>query len=141
MKAPGFSKMPQASKAAHQGYQGGAPPRSANGGNQQRSGGNRTGGAMVPANRGAPPQSRASQVSLLSNQYRLTLGQNACVYQYVLDIKPDEFWEAHRVHEIIKSKKTSLEKALGFYVVSGKTIYTLTELEESLMFKTVLRGE
>ena len=96
---------------------------------------------MVPANRGAPPQSRASQVSLLSNQYRLTLGQNACVYQYVLDIKPDEFWEAHRVHEIIKSKKTSLEKALGFYVVSGKTIYTLTELEESLMFKTVLRGE
>ena len=28
--------------------------------------------------------------------------------------------------EIIKTKKTSLEKALGAYVVSGKTIYTLT---------------
>ena len=78
---------------------------------------------------------------LLSNQYRLTLGQNACVFQYVLDIKPDEFWESHRVHEIIKTKKTSLEKALGAYVVSGKTIYTLTELEESLRFKTIFKGE
>jgi len=59
----------------------------------------------------------------------------------VLDIKPDEFWEASRVHEIIRSKKTSLEKALGSYVVSGKTIYTLTELDESLLFTTVFKGE
>jgi len=59
----------------------------------------------------------------------------------VLDIKPDEFWEASRVHDIIKTKKTSLEKALGSYVVSGKTIYTLTELDESLVFTTIYRGE
>lgn len=77
----------------------------------------------------------------MSNQYKLTLGENACVYQYALDIKPDEFWEASRVHEIIRTKKTSLEKALGSYVVSGKTIYTLTELDESLVFTTVFRGE
>lgn len=77
----------------------------------------------------------------MSNQYKLTLGQNACVYQYVLDIKPDEFWEASRVHDIIRTKKTSLEKALGSYVVSGKTIYTLTELDESLVFTTMYRGE
>lgn len=50
-------------------------------------------------------------------------------------------WEAHRVHEIIKTKKTALEKALGFYVVSGKTIYTLIELEESLIFKTTYKGD
>lgn len=95
---------------------------------------------MVPA-RGGARSSPCSEVSLLSNMYKLTLGQNACVYQYALDIKPDEFWEASRVHEIIRSKKTSLEKALGSYVVSGKTIYTLTELDESLVFTTVYRGE
>ena len=77
----------------------------------------------------------------MSNQYRLTLGQNACVYQYVLDITPDEMWEAHRVHDIIRTKKTSLEKALGAYVVSGKTIYTLCELEDSLVFKTIFKGD
>ena len=92
-------------------------------------GGNSKGSkALVPVRSGGGYQtySRQTEVSLLSNQYRLTLGQNACVFQYVLDIKPDEFWESHRVHEIIKTKKTSLEKALGAYVVSGKTIYTLT---------------
>ena len=81
-----------------------------------------------------------TQVSLMSNQYRLTLGQNACVYQYALEIKPDEFWEAHRVHDIVRTKKSSLEKAIGYYVVSGKMIYTLTELEETLIFKTTYRG-
>jgi len=45
------------------------------------------------------------------------------------------------VHEIIRTKKTSLEKALGYYVVSGKTIYTLTELDESLVFTTIFKGE
>jgi len=50
-------------------------------------------------------------------------------------------WEAHRVHEIIKTKKTALEKALGFYVVSGKMIYTLNELDESLIFKTTFKGD
>lgn len=65
-------------------------------------------------------------VNLLSNQYKLVLGQNVPVWQYVLEIKPDEFWEAHLVHEIIRTKKKALEAALGHYVPSGKTIYTLT---------------
>ena len=30
---------------------------------------------------------------------------------------------------------------MGSYVVSGKTIYTLTELDESLLFTTVFKGE
>jgi len=151
MKAPGFSQKPQASTAAaqemprqHQG----PPPRTAHtgnsyGGNGYGSGNPRASKAVVPARGGGgyQPQGKQNEVSLLSNQYRLTLGQNACVFQYVLDIKPEEFWEAHRVHEIIKTKKTSLEKALGAYVVSGKTIYTLTELEESLIFKTTFKGE
>lgn len=63
------------------------------------------------------------------------------VWQYVLEVKPDEVWEAHLVHEIIRTKKTALEKALGHFVPSGRTIYTLAELEDTLVFKTVFRGQ
>ena len=63
------------------------------------------------------------------------------VYQYVLDIKPDEFWEAAKVHSIIKTKKLALEKALGQFVVSGKTIYTLAEIDEDLEWSTTFRGQ
>ncbi len=72
------------------------------------------------------PRNQMQSVNLLSNQYKLVLGQNVPVWQYVLEIKPDEFWEAHLVHEIIRTKKKALEAALGHYVPSGKTIYTLT---------------
>ncbi len=72
------------------------------------------------------PRNQVQSVNLLSNQYKLVLGQNVPVWQYVLEIKPDEFWEAHLVHEIIRTKKKALEAALGHYVPSGKTIYTLT---------------
>lgn len=80
-------------------------------------------------------------MNLLSNQYRLVLSHSVPVWQYTLEIKPDEVWEAHLVHEIVRTKKTALEKALGHYVASGKTIYTLTELEDSLVFKTTFRGQ
>lgn len=77
---------------------------------------------------------------MLSNQFSLKIGKNVAVYQYVLDIKPDELWEADRVHAIIRTKRSALEKALGAFVVSGKTIYTLCEIEESLEFNTTFRG-
>lgn len=77
----------------------------------------------------------------MSNQYRLTLGQNVVVYQYVLIIKPDEFWESAKVHAIMRSKRVALEKALGLYVVSGKTIYTLNEIDETLEWSTNYRGQ
>ena len=91
---------------------------------------------MVPARGGGAPPSKTQAVSLLSNQYRLTLNQSVPVYQYVLEVKPDEIFEAHLVHEIIRTKKKALETALGPNVVSGRTIYTLNELEETLLFKT-----
>ena len=48
--------------------------------------------------------------------------------------------ETSRVHEIIRKNRTNLERALGYYVPSGRTIYTLTELDESLSFATPVRG-
>ena len=71
----------------------------------------------------------------------MTLGETKVVYQYVLDIKPDEFWEAAKVHAIIKTKRIALEKALGQFIVSGKSIYTLVEIDEDYEWSTTYRGQ
>ena len=92
------------------------------------------GGALVPL------AAKSRDVSLMSNQYKLKLSQNSVVYQYALSITPNEYLEASRVHEIIRKNRTNLERALGYYVPSGMTIYTLTELDESLSFATPVRG-
>ena len=52
-----------------------------------------------------------------------------------------EFWDAHRVHQIIKGKRREMEAALGPFVCSGKSIYILAEIETSMQFKTVFRGQ
>ena len=87
------------------------------------------------------PADSTRQVSILSNQYKLSLGAQTCVYQYALRIKPDEFWEAHHVHEVVRTKRNDLERALGTYCVSGQSVYVLSELEDSFMFKTKYRGQ
>jgi len=50
-------------------------------------------------------------------------------------------WEAERVHAIIKTKRSALEKALGPFVVSGTSIYILNEIDDSLEFSTTYRGQ
>jgi hypothetical protein len=37
------------------------------------------------------------QMNVVSNQYRLKLGPEVRVYQYVLDVEPMELWDTHRV--------------------------------------------
>lgn len=97
--------------------------------------------AVVPANKKMSPMpSGGNQVQIFSNQYRLKLSENTAVYQYVIDIKPDEMWEAERVHAIIKTKRSALEKALGPFVVSGSSIYILNEIDDSVEFTTSYRG-
>ena len=41
----------------------------------------------------------------------------------------------------MRTKRIALEKALGLYVVSGKTIYTLNEIDETLEWNTNYRGQ
>ena len=45
------------------------------------------------------------------------------------------------MHAIIRTKRLSLEKALGLYVVSGKTIYTLNPIDETLEWNTNYRNQ
>ena len=45
------------------------------------------------------------------------------------------------MHAIIRTKRISLEKALGLFVVSGKTIYTLVEIDETLEWNTNYKNQ
>ena len=80
-------------------------------------------------------------VNLVSNQYLLKIGAQVKVFMYVLDISPMHVWDANLVHRVMKLKRTALERALGPHVCSGKSIYTLQEIEEDLVFKVKVQGE
>ena len=51
------------------------------------------------------------------------------VYQYALQVRPDEVFEAALVHDILKAKNRHLFKILGAYVPSGRLIFTLQPME------------
>ena len=82
-----------------------------------------------------------SSVNLVSNQYLLKLGSSVQVFQYALDISPMPIWDANQVHRILRTKRIALERGVGHFVCSGKSIYTINEIEEDLTFKTTFRGE
>jgi hypothetical protein len=58
-------------------------------------------------------------IQVLSNQYKMKLGGVVQVFQYRLDIIGMEIFDANLVQQIVKFKRSSLEKALGLNVVSG----------------------
>ena len=74
-------------------------------------------------------------MDLQSNQYKVKLSSvPPTVFQYALDVTPDEFWEAHKVHSLIRKNRRALEAVLGLFLVSGKSIYTLNEIDDTLVF-------
>ena len=53
---------------------------------------------------------------------------------------PDDFFENDKFLSIIMSKNNKLQQVVGSFAVSGKSIYTLTEIDESISFKSFYRG-
>jgi hypothetical protein len=51
-----------------------------------------------------------------------------------------EMFDASLIQQIVRFKRTTIEKALGLNVVSGESIYVLTELEEDVKFEAGFRG-
>lgn len=58
-----------------------------------------------------------------------------------MDIQPMHVWDPNLVHRVMRLKRTALERALGPHVCSGKSIYTLNEIDEDLVFKPKIQGE
>ena len=51
-----------------------------------------------------------------------------------------EMWDADLVQRIIKFKAATFEKCFGLYVVSGKSVYMLQQLNESVQIDASFRG-
>lgn len=85
-----------------------------------------------------PPGCQA--VSVVSNQYKLKLGGSVQVYQYALAIHGMEMWDSNLVQKIVRFKRSALEKALGYYAISGACIYLLNELDEDVKFDVSMQG-
>ncbi len=77
----------------------------------------------------------------MSNLYKLKLADNLMVFQYQLDIEPDEFWEADKVMRILRLKWKQIESTIGPFVPAGRNILTLTEIDESIDWRINFRGD
>lgn len=89
--------------------------------------------AVVPAKGGR-------QVSIVSNQYSIKLGGRMVVYQYKIEVRELDIWDANLVQQIVKQKRRALDRILGQYVTSGAQLYTITELDESIEMAVPLNG-
>ena len=58
----------------------------------------------------------------------------------MIDVDPDDFFENDKFLNIIMSKNNQLQRVVGSFAVSGKSIYTLNEIDESISFSTFYRG-
>jgi len=87
---------------------------------------------MVPA--------KNKTIKLYTNQYRLSLGSDLSVYQYEIQVIPDDMQDTHILNLVYKSAGRKLEALLGLYVTAGKTIFTPTELKEDLVIETTVKS-
>jgi hypothetical protein len=83
---------------------------------------------------------KPSQVMVVSNQYKMTLSEDCNVSQYPIEIQGMEMWDPDLVQRIVKFKAATMEKCFGLYVVSGKSIYLLSDLSESVSIDVTFRG-
>jgi len=62
------------------------------------------------------------------------------VSEYPFEVQGMEMWDADLVQRICKFKATTLEKCLGAYVVSGKNILLMADLEENVSIDVTFRN-
>ena len=89
----------------------------------------------------APASKPGSTVNLVTNQYKLKLNGDLQIYQYALEIIGMEIFDADLIQKIVHHKRRALDNALGLYVVSGQSIYMISELEEDVKFDVAYLGE
>ena len=70
----------------------------------------------------------------------MNLGEEIYVYQYALRILPDDIFEAAIVHKILAIKHRHMFKLLGAYIPSGKMIFTMQPIEETVEIPTTHNG-
>lgn len=60
---------------------------------------------------------------------------------YRIEIEPMPIFDANLYHQVLRFKRSFLERTFGVYVCSGQNIYLLNELEESISFPVAYKGQ
>ena len=79
------------------------------------------------------------QVKLLTNQFRLRLGQELSVYQYDLTVLPDHMSDSYIMQGVFKACKKKVDAILGLYIQSGRNVFTTTSLDETVTMNVKFR--
>lgn len=85
-------------------------------------------------------KSSTSQVRLLTNQYKLSLNSELNFYQYDIQIMPDNMADAYIIQSIFRTIRKKLEMIVPLFVISGRSLYTCEDLQDTLLFETDFRG-
>lgn len=72
--------------------------------------------------------------------FRLELVQAIVVYQYDLRLIPDEIFDPFVVNDIFEKKNRHYYRMLGSYVPSGRLMFTLSPIAETITDETVYKG-
>ena len=70
----------------------------------------------------------------------MTLGNDLSVYYYDISVTPQVISDTYVIHGIFRNCKKKLEMMLGTIVISGKSIYTTTQLTESILIKAEFKS-
>lgn len=79
-------------------------------------------------------------MSLLTNQWRLRLSNELQVHQYEVIIHPDTMSDAFILQGIFKVIKRKVDAILGVWCSSGRSVYSTSDIDDSLLIEADFRG-
>lgn len=79
--------------------------------------------------------------TLVTNQYKMKLGTELNVYYYDISISPEVISDSYVIHGIFRNCKKQLDMIMDIHVLSGRSIFTTTDLEESILIKTEFKSQ
>lgn len=79
-------------------------------------------------------------MKLLTNQYQLKLGSELNVYQYDVTVLPEVMSDSFIIQNVFKGIKRQVESIFGLYLISGRSLYSTYNLEETLLIETKFQG-
>ena len=66
----------------------------------------------------------------------MNIGSDLSVYQYEIIIEPEVMFDSFISNMIFRSIQKRIESLLGLVVLAGKTLFTPTDLNETLVIET-----
>ena len=71
----------------------------------------------------------------------MKLGTELNVYYYDISITPEVITDCYIIHGIFRSIKKQLDLMMGIHVISGKNIFCVAPLDESILIKAEYKSQ